>query len=80
MLCHVGYDAGFHDLTMGRSLLSRAFVCWAGIAAVAAQSITLQAEDAILSGVTVGKSVAGYTGRFFKIFPQYLTSLILPID
>jgi mannan endo-1,4-beta-mannosidase len=29
----------------------------------AAQSVTYQAEDAVLSGTTVATSVAGYTGK-----------------
>lgn len=35
-----------------------------GLAALAAaQTTTYQAEDATLNGVTVGRSVAGYTGN-----------------
>jgi mannan endo-1,4-beta-mannosidase len=30
---------------------------------VAAQTVTYQAEDATLSGTTVGTSVAGFTGK-----------------
>lgn len=41
------------------------------VSLAAAQTITLQAESATLSGVTVGSSVAGYTGKLGTLNTSY---------
>lgn len=60
----------WHCASIFRVNMFKTALCLAALASsVLAQTTTLQAESATLSGVTVATSVAGYTGMFSKPIP-----------
>jgi hypothetical protein len=59
--CHLGIY--WRALQTGDTMFTSTYALAALFGFAASQTVTYQAEDAVLSGTTVGTSVAGYTGK-----------------